>query len=276
MAWDFKKYLFDCFVGLRQETENDKVAFQKLENFIADANIIQKSNIEKDAATLYLSKLALHCHKNPDSPQTKAFVEMWKSICLLFPNKKRPFDSVSAFKCLLTVKDLFESKKAQYYIMYAFAHNTDFAHPEDYKRALTLLATKNDKATVADLMAVLDVRSDKDEEISRAVVEKCYAKVVELEKMPEAFRDNRASGDKEYDTKYAHKIKSVCLDGLRAIKILININPKYAMDMKMFFDKAMERVKTKPKIEMPDINDLSQFPNYARVLESVKESEKQK
>lgn len=275
MAWDFKKHLFDCIAGLREETEADRNAFQKLEGIIANSAIIQKSNIEKDAANLYLSRLVVYCHQNPDSPQTKAFVEVWKSIYLLFPNRKRPLDSVSAFKCLLTVKDLFESEKAQYYIMHAFAHNTDFARPEDYKRALTLLA-KNDKATVADLMAVLDVRSDKDEEISRAVVEKCYAKVVELEKMPEAFRDNRASGDKEYDTKHKYKIKSICLDALRAVKILININPKYAMDMKDFFDKAKERVKAKPKVEMPDINDLSQFPNYARVLESVKESEKQK
>ena len=275
MAWDFKKHLFDCIAGLRKETESDRNAFQKLENFIADAGAIQKSNIEKDTATLYLSRLAIHCYKNPNSPQTKAFVELWKSIYLLFPNRKRPLESVSAFKCLLSVKDLFESAKAQYYIMHAFAHNNDFARPEDYKRALTLLAN-NDNATVADLMAVLDVRSDMDEKILRAVVEKCYAKVIELEKKPVAFRDNRKSGDKEYDTKYAYKIKSICSDGLKAAKILININLKYAVDMMTFFEKAQERVKAKPKIEMPDINDLSQFPNYARVLESVKESEKQK
>jgi len=273
VAWDFKKHLFDCIAGLRKETESDKVAFQKLENIIADAGAIQKSNIEKDTATLYLSRLAVHCHKYPDSPQTKAFVELWKSIYLLFPNRKRPLESVPAFKCLLSVKDLFESAKAQYYIMHAFAHNNDFARPEDYKRALTLLAN-NDNATVADLMAVLDVRSDMDEKILRAAVEKCYAKVIELEKKPVAFRDNRKSGDKEYDTKYAYKIKTICLDGLRAAKILVNINPKYAVDMMTFFEKAQERVKAKPKVEMPDIDDLSQFPNYARVLQSVKESEK--
>ncbi len=275
MAWDFKKYLFDCFVGLREETENDKAAFLKLENIVADAGAIQKSNIEKDMATLYLSRLAVHCHKNPDSPQTKAFVELWKSIYLLFPNRKRPLESVPAFKCLLSVQDLFESTKAQYYIMHAFAHNNEFACPEDYKRALTLLAN-NSNATVADLMAVLDVRSDMDEKILRAVVDKCYAKVVELEKTPVAFRDNRPSGDKEYDTKYAYKIKTICSDGLKAAKILINISPRYAVDMKKFFEKAQERVKAKPKVEMPDINDLSQFPNYPRVVQSVKESEKVK
>ncbi len=273
MAWDFKKHLFDCIAGLRKETESDRNAFQKLEGIIANSAIIQKSNIEKDAAALYLSRLAVHCHKNPDSPHTKAFVELWKSIYLLFPNRKRPLESVPAFKCLLSVKDLFESAKAQYYIMHAFVHNNDFARPEDYKRALTLLAN-NDNATVADLMAVLDVRSDMDEKILRAVVEKCYAKVIELEKKPVAFRDNRKSGDKEYDTKYAYKINSICSDGLLAAKILVNINLKYAVDMMTFFEKAQERVKAKPKVDMPDIDDLSQFPNYARVLRSVKESEK--
>ncbi len=275
MAWDFEKHLFDCIAGLRKETESDKLAFQKLETVIADANAKQKLNIEKDSANLYLSRLAVHCHKNPDSQQTKAFVELWKLIFPLFPNKQRPLESVSAFKCLLTtVKDLFESKKAQYYIMHAFAHNNNFERPEDYKRALTLLATKNDNATIADLMAVLDVRSDKDEEILRAVVEKCYAKVVELEKVPAAFRDNRKSGDADYKTKYAYKVKSFCLDALRAIRMLNNISPRYAMNMKDFFEKAMERAKAKPKIEMPDINDLSQFPRHAAVLQSVRDSDK--
>lgn len=273
MAWDFKKHLFDCIAGLRKETESDKVAFQKLETVIAEAGAIQKSNIEKDAAALYLSRLAVHCHKNPDSPHTKAFVELWKSIYLLFPNRKRPLESAPAFKCLLSVKDLFESTKAQYYIMHAFAHNNDFARPEDYKRALTLLAN-NSNATVADLMAVLDVRSDMDEKILRAVVDKCYAKITELEKKPIAFRDNRASGDKEYDTQYAYKIKTICSDGLQAAKILVNINPRYAMDMMMFFENAKERAKAKPKLEMPDINDLSQLSNCARLVQSVKESEK--
>jgi len=283
MAWDFKKHLFDCIAGIKKETESDKNTFQKLENNITDSAAIQKTNIEKDSATqktniekdsatLYLSRLAVYCHKNPNSPQTKAFVEVWKSIYLLFPNRARPLDSVSAFKTLLAVKDLFESKKAQYYIMHAFAHNTDFARPEDYKRALTLLAN-NDNATVVDLMGVLDVRSDMDEKILRMIVEKCYNAIIELENMPVNFRNNRPSGNKDYDTKYAYKIYSICSDALRAIKILININPKYAMDMKIFFNKAMENVKAKPKVEMPDINDLSQFPNCARFLQSVKANE---
>lgn len=269
MAWDFKKHLFDCIVGLRKENESDKRAFQKLESVIADANAIQKSNIEKDAATLYLSRLAIYCHQTPDSQQTKAFVEMWKSICLLFPNKKRPFDSVSAFKCLLTVKDLFESKKAQYYIMYAFAHNTDFARPEDYKRALTLLAN-NDNATVADLMNVLDVRSDMDEKILRRIVEKCYTQITELEKMPVAFRDNRPCGDEDGETRYTYKIKSICSDGLHAARVLFNISPRYANEMKDFFEKAKERAKAKPKEQETKVQ------SRALVLRSVKEAEKVK
>jgi hypothetical protein len=281
IAWDFKKHLFDCIAGLREETESDRNAFQKLEGIIANSAIIQKSNIEKDAATLYLSRLVLYCHKNPNSPQTKAFVEVWKSIYLLFPNRKRPLESVAAFKCLLSVQDLFESKKAQYYIMHAFANYTNFERQADKMRALTTLALNNEHATVADLMAVLDLRSDMDEKIARAIVEKCHKKVVEMEKMPVEFRDKRSSGDKEYNTKYAYKIKNICSNGMDAVRILMNICPKYAIDKKDFFTKAMERAKTKPaedkpEIVMPDINDLSQFPNYSRVLQSVKEAEKKR
>lgn len=278
VAWDFKKNLFDCVAGLAKETKQDSDDFEKVEQIVSESSAKNKIMTEKDSAQMYLAKLVIHCKQSPGSPHTKAFVELWKSIYLLFPNRKRPLESVAAFKCLLSVQDMFESAKAVYYIMHAFAHNTDFAHPEDYKRALTLLS-KNDNVTVADLMAVLDVRSDMDEKILRAVVEKCYAKVIELEKKPVAFRDNRKSGDKEYDTKYAYKIKSICSDGLKAAKILININLKYAVDMMTFFEKAQERVKAKPaedkpEIVMPDINDLSQFPHYAGVLQSVKEAKR--
>lgn len=279
-AWDFKMDLFDYIARIKPGTGREKLAFQKLETIVSGRTAIVKSNIEKDSANLYLATLALYCYKNPDSLQTKAFIDLWKSIYLLFPNKQRALEPVPAFKCLLTVKDLFASTKAQYYIMHAFAYNTSFTRQDDYKRALTLLVN-NPNATVTDLKAVLDVRDDMDEKIARAIVEKCYSKVVELEKKPEKMRNNRPSGNKDYSTKYAYKIKSICQDGILATRILLNINLKYAMEMKTFFEKAMERAKTKPvedepKVVMPDINDLTQFPNYARLLSQVKEQERKK
>ena len=46
------------------------------------------------------------------------------------------------------------------------------------------------------------------------------------------------------------------------------------------FSKALEEIEQnrvvvdlKPGEKMPDINDLSQFPNYAAVLKKVKEEE---
>ena len=281
IAWDFKKDLFDCIAGLKPETKEDKRAFGGLAKIINDKKPVKGLNVEKDAANFYLARFVLYCKHNPNSPKTKAFVDLWKAIYLLFPTKQRPLESVPAFKCLLTVKDLFESPMAQYYIMHAFANYTNFERQADKMRALTTLALNNEHATVADLMAVLDLRSDMDEKIARAIVEKCHKKVVEMEKMPVEFRDKRSSGDKEYNTKYAYKIKNICSNGMDAVRILMNICPKYAIDKKDFFTKAMERAKTKPaedkpEIVMPDINDLTQFPNYARVLNLVKEEEKAK
>ena len=285
MAWDFKKNLFDCIAGLATETEQDRIDFKKLEQIVSESATKQKTATEKDSAYTYLARVALHCRQNPDSPHTKAFIEFWKTLYALFPTQNHPFESDSEFKCLLSVKDMFESTKAVYYIMHAFAYNTKFAREADYKRAMMLLINNPD-ATVADLMSALDICGDKKEEqIAVAIVEKCYNKVVALEKMPAEFRDNRLSGNQACDTKHKYKIKSICLDGLRAVRILLNIRAKYAMDMmdmKRFFDAAIERASEKPqnaeqpKVQMPDINDLSQFPNYARVLQSVKEAEKKR
>ena len=275
VAWDFKKDLFDCIAGLKPETEADKRALDDLVKIINDKKALNKSSVERDAAVYYLTRLVMYCKQNPDSPKTKDVIDLWKAICLLFPTKQRPLESVAAFKCLLTVKDLFESPMAQYYIMHAFAHHTIFERQADKTRALTALAN-NEHATVADLMVVLDLRSDMDERIARAIVEKCHKKVVELEKLPAELRDNRPSSDKAYDTRHTYKIKSACLDGIHAVRILLNICPKYAVEMKDFFEKAMDRAAVKPKVVMPDINDLTQFPNYARVLNLVKEEEKAK
>lgn len=279
-AWDFKKNLFDCVAGLAEETKQDSDDFEKVEKIVSESSAKNKIMTEKDSAQMYLAKLVIHCKQSPGSPHTKAFVELWKTLYVLFPTQNHPFESDSAFKCLLSAKDMFESTKAVYYIMHAFAYNTKFAREADYKRAMMLLIN-NPNATVADLMSALDICGDKKEEqIAVAIVEKCYNKVVALEKMPAAFRDNRLSGNKAYDTRYTYKIKSICLDGIRAVRILLNIRPKYdAMDMKKFFEAAIERASEqakkaeKPKVQMPDINDLSQFPNYAGVLQSVKEAE---
>ena len=275
VAWDFKKDLFDCIAGLKPETEIDKRALDDLAKFVDGKTQNRKLGTEKDSATWYLANLVIFCKHNPNSQKTKAFVELWKQIYLLFPTKNRPIESVPAFKCLLTVKDVFESTKAQYYIMHAFAYYTDFGRQADKTRALTALVN-NENATVADLMGVLEVRSDMDERIARAIVEKCHRKVVELEKLPAELRDNRPSSDKAYDTRHTYKIKSACLDGIHAVRILLNICPKYAVEMKDFFEKALDRATVKPKVVMPDINDLTQFPNYARVLNLVKEEEKVK
>ena len=282
MAWDFKKNLFDCVAGLAEETKQDSIEFGKLEQIVSESAAKQKTTTEKDSAHIYLARLVLHCKQNPDSPHAKAFVELWKTLYALFPTQNHPFESDSAFKCLLSVKDIFGSAKAVYYIMHAFAYNTDFAREADYKRAMMLLINNPD-ATVADLMSALDICGDKKEEqIAVAIAEKCYNKVVALEKTPVEFRDNRPSGNQACDTKHKYKIKSTCLDGLYAVRIMLNINPKYAMSMKKLFDAAIERASEKtqnteqPKVQMPDINDLSQFPNYSRVLQSVKEAEKKR
>ena len=120
----------------------------------------------------------------------------------------------------------------------------------------------NINATVPDLWIVLDVRDDIDEKIAFAIIEKCYAKVVELENKPAEFRNNRPSGNKEFPTRHAYQINSICADGIRATNIMMNINPKYAMEKKKFFNEAIKRAaeQSKPKVVMPDINDLSQFP----------------
>lgn len=282
MAWDFKKNLFDCVAGFAEETKQDSIEFEKLKQIVSESATKQKTSTEKDSAHTYLARAVLHCRQNPNSPDAKAFVELWKLLYTLFPTKNHPFESESAFKSLLAVRESFESTKAVYYIMHAFAYNTNFTREADYKRALMLLIN-NPEATVADLMSALDVCGDKKEEqIAVAIVEKCYNKVVAMEKMPAEFRDNRPSGNKACDTRHKYKIKSICLDGLRAVRILLNIRAKYAMDMKKFFDDAIARASEQPqnteqpKVQMPDINDLSQFPNYARVLNMVKETEKTK
>lgn len=92
MAWDFKKDLFDCIAGFRQITERDKTKIQNLKNKISMIAASSKTSTEKDAAFLYLARTAIFCIEHPDSPQTKAFIDLWKSVYLLFPNNKRPLD----------------------------------------------------------------------------------------------------------------------------------------------------------------------------------------
>lgn len=268
MAWDFKKDLFDCIAGFREMTDNDKKILTNLEKLVS-----VKEYSERDAANAYLARAAIFCANNPNSPQTKSLIELWQSVYFLFPNKKRPLDSVSAFKCLLGVKDLFQSTKAQYYIMHAFANHTECLRTSDKVRALTMLAN-NKHATVADLNALLKMRYDMDSKIATKIVEQCYAKIIEMEKLPVEFRNNRPSGNKDYATKYAYKVKCICEDALDAIKILLNINPRYAIEKKKFFDDAIVQAKTKyeTKIEMPDINDLFQFPRHQMPVEIVVKS----
>lgn len=97
-----------------------------------------------------------------------------------------------------------------------------------------------------------------------------------MQKVPVALRDNRMSGNKTYNTRYSYMVKNICLDGIRATRILLGLKAKYVVEMKAFFDKVLEELPqesvddTKAE-KMPDINDLSQYPNYARLLKQVKE-----
>ena len=132
---------------------------------------------------------------------------------------------------------------------------------------------------MADLFAVLDARSDIDEKIASAIVEKCCQKIKKLQKMPGAFRDNRMSGNKLYDIRYSYQIKSICMDGMRATRILLGLRPKYAIEMQRFFEETLDKLLEEmtehaEKVSMPDINDLSQFPRYAMLLKQVKGSAK--
>ena len=283
MARDFKKQLFDCVAGLATETAQDKAAFAELEQMISNEKQqkVKKLTGEKDSAYLYLANTVIFCRNNPDSPQTKAFVELWKSLCLLFPTTKRPVETfVDAFKSVGVVKDLFESTKAQYYILHAFANHNHFSRQADFARALTVVAN-NEHATVVDLFAVLEERSDIDEKIATAIVEKCCQKIEKLQKIPVAFRDNRMSGNKVYDTRYSYQMKSICLDGKRATRILLGLSSKYAIEKQKFFNDTLEKLTKEmaehaEKAKMPDINDLSQFPHYATLLKQAKEAKTQK
>ena len=277
-AWDFKKYLFDYVAGINSQVDCAE-NFAELENFISDANKSKKKKDEKDSAYLYLANTVIFCKNNPDSPQAKAFTETWKQLHVLFPTLYRPIERFDeAFKTAVTLKDLFTSTKAQYYILHAFANYNEFSKESDKKRALTLIYN-NEHATVADLRAILEIRDDMDEKIATAIVEKCKQKIEFLQKIPSGLRDNRMSGNKTFDTKYSYKIKSICLDGRDAARMLLGPRAKYAIEMMTFFkqilDKLTEESAERAKApEMPDINDLSKYPNYASVLQAVKAEEK--
>jgi len=279
MAWDFKKELFDCVAGLKNVTAKDKTKFENLKSIISRIKASHKTNTEKDSAFLYLAQTVIYCAEHPESSQTKAFTELWKALYLLFPTEYRQTESFdAAFKSLAVLKDLFESTKAQYYILHAFARHNNFSQQSDYKRALTLVAN-NECATIVDLFAVLDVRIDMDEKIATAVIEKCKQKIEQLQKVPVELRDNRMSGNKTYNTRYAYMMKNICSYGRRASRMLSGLKAKYAIEMMAFFDKMLaqlaEESAENTKVEkVPNINDLSQYPNYAKLLQSVKESDK--
>lgn len=282
-VWDFNKSLFDCIAGICPEDTKAKMAFQDVETVMHDVKkfaelwrLQHKADLTEDK--LYLHQVVFFAKKNPEAPQTKALIDLWKAIYTLFPHKDRPLDSVAGFAVFGELKNILPDTKAQYYALHAFAHNAGLTKEADIKRALTVLA-KNENSTIVDLKEVLNVRDDMDDKIAREIIAKSEQKLEQLQKLPESKRDNRLSGEKGGLTKY--EIAKVCEDGIFAADILMSLEAKVALDAKQKFKKVINEItqeKTvvdlKPGETMPDINDLSQFPHYAKLLQQVKEQEK--
>lgn len=260
------------------------MAFQDVETVMHDTKRFAESWRLQHKADLIEDKLYLHqvvffAKKNPDAPQTKALIDLWKAIYTLFPHKDRPLDSVAGFAVFGELKNILPDTKAQYYALHAFAHNAGLTKEADIKRALTVLA-KNENSTVVDLKELLIVRNDMDDKIARDIITKSEQKLEQLQKLPESKRDNRLSGEKGGLTKYETAVKKVCEDGIYAADILMSLEAKVALDAKHKFKKVINEitqkktvVELKPGETMPDIDDLSQFPHYAKLLQQVKEQE---
>ncbi len=282
-VWDFNKILFDCIAGICPEDTKAKMAFQDVETVMHDVKkfaelwrLQHKADLTEDK--LYLHQVVFFAKKNPEAPQTKALIDLWKAIYTLFPHKDRPLDSVAGFAVFGELKNILPDTKAQYYALHAFAHNAGLTKEADIKRALTVLA-KNENSTIVDLKEVLNVRDDMDDKIAREIIAKSEQKLEQLQKLPESKRDNRLSGEKGGLTKY--EIAKVCEDGIFAADILMSLEAKVALDAKQKFKKVINEitqektvVELKPGETMPDIDDLSQFPHYAKLLQQVKEQEK--
>ena len=283
-VWDFDKIVFDCIAGLRPEDTKAKKAFQDIETVMHDTKkfvdlwrVQHRADFIEDK--LYLHQVVFFAKKNPDAPQTKALIDLWKAIYALFPHKNRPLDSVAGFAVFGELKNILPDTRAQYYALHAFAHNAGLTKESDIKRALTVLA-KNENSTVVDLKELLNVRGDMDDKIARDIIAKSEQKLEQLQKMPESKRDNRLSGEQGGLTKYETAVKKVCEDGIDAANILMSLEAKVALDAKHKFKKVIDEItkkKTvvdlKPGETMPDINDLLQFPHYAKLLKQVKEQE---
>ena len=203
-VWDFNRALFDCVAGIKSENIKDKMAFQDVEAVVHDTKKFSELwklqyNAQIVEDKIYLNQLVFFIRKNPNSPQTKAFIDLWNAIYLLFPHKSRPLDSVAAFKVFADLPNILPDIKAQYHVLHAFAYNAGLTKESDIKRALTVIAN-NENAEVADLKELLNMRNE--------------------------------------------------------------------------IGRKKEVVDLKPGEKMPDINDLSQFPHYAKLLKQVKEQEK--
>lgn len=284
---DFNKILFDCIAGICPEDTKAKMAFQDVETVMHDVKkfaelwrLQHKADLTEDK--LYLHQVVFFAKKNPEAPQTKALIDLWKAIYTLFPHKDRPLDSVAGFAVFGELKNILPDTKAQYYALHAFAHNAGLTKEADIKRALTVLA-KNENSTIVDLKKLLNVRDDMDDKIAREIIAKSEQKLEQLQKLPESKRDNRLSGEKGGLTKYETAVKKVCEDGIYAADILMSLEAKVALDAKYKFKKVIKEltqkktvVELKPGETMPDIDDLSQFPHYAKLLQQVKEQEQGK
>lgn len=279
LAPDFNRALFDCIAGIKKETVQDKMAFQDVETVMHDLKKFYvmweiKSNSNVADAKSFLYNTVFVAKRNPETQQAKDLIDLWKSIYLFFPHKERSVDSVTAFGLISNkvLQNILSDGQAQYHVLHAFAHHAGLTKGPDIKRAFTLVAN-NEFATVNDLQDVLHVRDDMDEKYARMIVERCKNRVETLQKLPVTESDNRSSGAKDSRNERDNEIKQACLDGMMATSILLSLAPKYAIDMKQYFQNIMDRMIEQAiaaRVQMPDINDLSQFPHYAAVLQQVK------